>query len=160
MAEIKSVPDYKCISPKQINVMISSKNGNPEFEIYNWSGTDWVLSYSVNLSNVSSPGASVLGMSSTGECVSIYTTNEIQVFSGEKISNPVDGNTIVGLTFPLNNTGQIINIQSEGNVQINSTRSDIIHFPNIVSGNVILSNSQTFTTLHSNGINWFAMNSN
>jgi DNA-directed RNA polymerase II subunit RPB2 len=26
MAEIKSVPDYKCISPKQINMMISSKN--------------------------------------------------------------------------------------------------------------------------------------
>ena len=26
MAEIKSVPDFKCISPKQINVMISSKN--------------------------------------------------------------------------------------------------------------------------------------
>jgi DNA-directed RNA polymerase II subunit RPB2 len=32
MAEIKSVPDFKCISPKQINMMISSKNngfGNP-----------------------------------------------------------------------------------------------------------------------------------
>jgi DNA-directed RNA polymerase beta subunit len=32
IAEIKSVPDYKCISPKQINMMISSKNngfGNP-----------------------------------------------------------------------------------------------------------------------------------
>ena len=26
IAEIKSVPDYKCISPKQINMMISSKN--------------------------------------------------------------------------------------------------------------------------------------
>jgi len=26
MAEIKSVPDFKCISPKQINIMISSKN--------------------------------------------------------------------------------------------------------------------------------------
>tara|TARA_B100000424_G_scaffold42022_1_gene28479 strand:+ start:12433 stop:15984 length:3552 start_codon:yes stop_codon:yes gene_type:complete len=26
MAEIKSVPDFKCISPKQINMMISSKN--------------------------------------------------------------------------------------------------------------------------------------
>jgi DNA-directed RNA polymerase II subunit RPB2 len=26
MAEVKSVPDFKCISPKQINVMISSKN--------------------------------------------------------------------------------------------------------------------------------------
>ena len=25
-AEIKSVPDFKCISPKQINLMISSKN--------------------------------------------------------------------------------------------------------------------------------------
>ena len=34
MAEIKSVPDYKCISPKQINVMITTKNngfGNPIF---------------------------------------------------------------------------------------------------------------------------------
>ena len=33
-AEIKSVPDFKCISPKQINMMISSKNngfGNPIF---------------------------------------------------------------------------------------------------------------------------------
>jgi DNA-directed RNA polymerase II subunit RPB2 len=32
MAEIKSVPDFKCISPKQINMMIASKNngfGNP-----------------------------------------------------------------------------------------------------------------------------------
>lgn len=32
MAEIKSVPDFKCISPKQINMMVSSKNngfGNP-----------------------------------------------------------------------------------------------------------------------------------
>ena len=32
VAEIKSVPDFKCISPKQINMMISSKNngfGNP-----------------------------------------------------------------------------------------------------------------------------------
>jgi DNA-directed RNA polymerase beta subunit len=26
MAEVKSVPDYKCISPKQINMMVSSKN--------------------------------------------------------------------------------------------------------------------------------------
>ena len=26
MAEIKSVPDFKCISPKQINIMVSSKN--------------------------------------------------------------------------------------------------------------------------------------
>jgi DNA-directed RNA polymerase II subunit RPB2 len=25
-AEIKSVPDFKCISPKQINMMITSKN--------------------------------------------------------------------------------------------------------------------------------------
>ena len=34
MAEIKSVPDFKCISPKQINMMVSSKNngfGNPIF---------------------------------------------------------------------------------------------------------------------------------
>jgi len=34
VAEIKSVPDFKCISPKQINMMISSKNngfGNPIF---------------------------------------------------------------------------------------------------------------------------------
>jgi DNA-directed RNA polymerase II subunit RPB2 len=32
MAEIKSIPDFKCISPKQINMMVSSKNngfGNP-----------------------------------------------------------------------------------------------------------------------------------
>jgi DNA-directed RNA polymerase II subunit RPB2 len=32
IAEVKSVPDFKCISPKQINMMISSKNnglGNP-----------------------------------------------------------------------------------------------------------------------------------
>lgn len=26
MAEIKSIPDFKCISPKQVNIMISSKN--------------------------------------------------------------------------------------------------------------------------------------
>ena len=26
MAEVKSIPDYKCISPKQINMMVSSKN--------------------------------------------------------------------------------------------------------------------------------------
>jgi len=141
-------------------VVISSKNGGPEFEIYNWSGTDWVLSYSVNLSNVSSPGASVLGVSDTGECVSIRTTDEIQVFSGEKISNPVDGNTIMGLTLPSTNIGQIINIQSEGNFQIDSTNTDIVHFPNIIPGNIILSNSQMFTTLHSDGINWFAMNTN
>jgi DNA-directed RNA polymerase II subunit RPB2 len=34
IAEIKSVPDFKCISPKQINMMLSSKNngfGNPIF---------------------------------------------------------------------------------------------------------------------------------
>jgi DNA-directed RNA polymerase beta subunit len=33
-AEIKSVPDYKCISPKQINMMISSKNNGFGFPIY------------------------------------------------------------------------------------------------------------------------------
>jgi DNA-directed RNA polymerase beta subunit len=32
-AEIKSVPDYKCISPKQINMMISSKNNGFGFPI-------------------------------------------------------------------------------------------------------------------------------
>ena len=26
MAEIKSIPDHKCISPKQLNIMVSSKN--------------------------------------------------------------------------------------------------------------------------------------
>ena len=34
MAEIKSVPDFKCISPKQINVMISSKNNGFGHSIY------------------------------------------------------------------------------------------------------------------------------
>jgi DNA-directed RNA polymerase II subunit RPB2 len=33
-AEIRSVPDYKCISPKQINMMISSKNNGFGFPIY------------------------------------------------------------------------------------------------------------------------------
>jgi len=33
-AEIKSVPDYKCISPKQINMLISSKNNGFGFPIY------------------------------------------------------------------------------------------------------------------------------
>jgi DNA-directed RNA polymerase II subunit RPB2 len=33
-AEIKSVPDFKCISPKQINMMISSKNNGFGFPIY------------------------------------------------------------------------------------------------------------------------------
>jgi DNA-directed RNA polymerase II subunit RPB2 len=33
MAEIKSVPDFKCISPKQINMMISSKNNGFGFPI-------------------------------------------------------------------------------------------------------------------------------
>ena len=33
-AEIKSVPDYKCISPKQINMMISSKNNGFGNAIY------------------------------------------------------------------------------------------------------------------------------
>ena len=33
-AEIKSDPDYKCISPKQINMMISSKNNGFGFPIY------------------------------------------------------------------------------------------------------------------------------
>ena len=32
-AEIKSVPDFKCISPKQINVMMSSKNNGFGFPI-------------------------------------------------------------------------------------------------------------------------------
>lgn len=32
-AEIKSVPDYKCISPKQINMMLSSKNNGFGFPI-------------------------------------------------------------------------------------------------------------------------------
>ena len=34
MAEIKSVPDYKCISPKQINLLMSSKNNGFGFPIY------------------------------------------------------------------------------------------------------------------------------
>ena len=34
VAEIKSVPDFKCISPKQINVMISSKNNGFGFPIH------------------------------------------------------------------------------------------------------------------------------
>tara|TARA_A100001015_G_scaffold82391_1_gene91372 strand:- start:2372 stop:5923 length:3552 start_codon:yes stop_codon:yes gene_type:complete len=34
MAEIKSVPDFKCISPKQINMMISSKNSGFGTTIY------------------------------------------------------------------------------------------------------------------------------
>ena len=33
-AEIKSVPDFKCISPKQINVLLSSKNNGFGFPIY------------------------------------------------------------------------------------------------------------------------------
>ena len=34
IAEIKSVPDFKCISPKQINIMISSKNNGFGYGIY------------------------------------------------------------------------------------------------------------------------------
>ena len=34
MAEIKSVPDFKCISPKQINMMITSKNNGFGTSIY------------------------------------------------------------------------------------------------------------------------------
>jgi DNA-directed RNA polymerase II subunit RPB2 len=34
IAEIKSVPDFKCISPKQINLMISSKNNGFGFPIH------------------------------------------------------------------------------------------------------------------------------
>ena len=33
-AEVKSVPDYKCISPKQINMMVSSKNNGFGFPIF------------------------------------------------------------------------------------------------------------------------------
>ena len=33
-AEIKSVPDYKCISPKQINIMISNNNNGFGYGIY------------------------------------------------------------------------------------------------------------------------------
>jgi DNA-directed RNA polymerase II subunit RPB2 len=34
VAEIKSVPDYKCISPKQINMMVANKNNGFGFPIY------------------------------------------------------------------------------------------------------------------------------
>ena len=34
MAEIKSVPDYKCISPKQINMMIAYRNNGFGHPIY------------------------------------------------------------------------------------------------------------------------------
>ena len=34
LAEIKSVPDFKCISPKQINMMVSSKNNGFGYPIY------------------------------------------------------------------------------------------------------------------------------
>ena len=34
LAEVKSVPDFKCISPKQINIMIASKNNGFGFPIY------------------------------------------------------------------------------------------------------------------------------
>ena len=34
MAEIKSVPDFKCISPKQINLMVSSKNNGFGYAIH------------------------------------------------------------------------------------------------------------------------------
>jgi DNA-directed RNA polymerase beta subunit len=34
IAEIKSVPDFKCISPKQINVMVSSKNNGFGYAVY------------------------------------------------------------------------------------------------------------------------------
>jgi DNA-directed RNA polymerase II subunit RPB2 len=34
LAEVKSVPDFKCISPKQINLMIASKNNGFGFPIY------------------------------------------------------------------------------------------------------------------------------
>ena len=34
LAEIKSIPDFKCISPKQINMMISSKNNGYGFPIH------------------------------------------------------------------------------------------------------------------------------
>jgi DNA-directed RNA polymerase beta subunit len=33
-AEIKSIPDYKCISPKQINMMVSSKNNGFGFPLF------------------------------------------------------------------------------------------------------------------------------
>jgi DNA-directed RNA polymerase II subunit RPB2 len=34
LAEIKSVPDFKCISPKQINMMVANKNNGFGFPIY------------------------------------------------------------------------------------------------------------------------------
>jgi len=34
MAELKSVPDYKCISPKQINMMVSSKNNGFGYPLF------------------------------------------------------------------------------------------------------------------------------
>ena len=34
IAEMKSVPDFKCISPKQINVMVSSKNNGFGYAVY------------------------------------------------------------------------------------------------------------------------------
>ena len=34
MAEVKSVPDFKCISPKQINMMVSSKNNGFGFPLF------------------------------------------------------------------------------------------------------------------------------
>ena len=34
VAEIKSVPDFKCISPKQIDLMVSSKNNGFGYGIY------------------------------------------------------------------------------------------------------------------------------
>ena len=34
ISEIKSVPDFKCISPKQINVMVSSKNNGFGYAVY------------------------------------------------------------------------------------------------------------------------------
>jgi len=34
MAEVKSVPDFKCISPKQINMMVSSKNNGFGYPLY------------------------------------------------------------------------------------------------------------------------------
>ena len=34
IAELKSVPDYKCISPKQINMMVSTKNNGYGYGLY------------------------------------------------------------------------------------------------------------------------------
>ena len=34
VAEIKSVPDFKCISPKQIEMMIASKNNGFGYGLY------------------------------------------------------------------------------------------------------------------------------